>query len=106
MRRHPDELPGVGRDQAAADQSHTEEAVQGDHDEPGRALSIAAHSRGGLEWFQSTYTEEFPEKSATPYVTIEYLHFYCVSGDKTLIYVSTYCCYTANGSRFIEMKKK
>lgn len=35
LRGHPDELPGVGRHQAAAHQGHAEEAVQGDHDGAG-----------------------------------------------------------------------
>lgn len=35
LRRHPDELPGFGGDQAAADQSHAEKAVQGNADDAG-----------------------------------------------------------------------
>lgn len=38
LRRHPDELPGVGRNQAAAHQGHAEEAVQRDHDGAGEAV--------------------------------------------------------------------
>lgn len=35
LRRHPDELPGFSGDQAAANQSHTEKAVQGNADDAG-----------------------------------------------------------------------
>ncbi|KAF3850170.1 hypothetical protein F7725_019889 [Dissostichus mawsoni] len=38
LRRHPDELPGFSCYQATANQSHSEEAVQGNHDEPVKQL--------------------------------------------------------------------
>ena len=47
LRGHPDELPGVGRHQATADQSHAEEAVQGNHDVTGEA-SCSSHSGESL----------------------------------------------------------
>lgn len=35
LRRHPHELPSFGGNQAAADQSHAEKAVQGNADDAG-----------------------------------------------------------------------
>lgn len=40
LRRHPDELPGFGGNQAAANQSHAEEAVQGNADGTGGPQKI------------------------------------------------------------------